>query len=326
MKFVWTIRILKILKILNAILVLSLLEPLINRSSMFVLPAFKFEGTFFRGKTALDSQITHTTHQFILCKNPIIGLGFRPAFLVKTSLKAEKSCRQCMIKDTDLILEDNGRDTFGISRRLTVLLGSSLFAALVGSPEKAMAVKQLQLAGRVPGISPPDENGIRTYHRPEAKSGGHGVGWSPMIPYSFKVPPEWEEVPVSIADLGGTEIDLRFTNQKEGNLSVVVAPVLRFADNDENARIEDIGPPEKVIYAFGPELIGNNIEGKLKSAEVKEDSGRKYYQYEIESPHALVTATAAGNRLYLMTVSASGLQWKKHFPNLKMIAESFRVD
>jgi hypothetical protein len=34
---------------------------------------------------------------------------------------------------------------------------------------------------------------------------------------------------VSIADLGGTEIDLRFSNQKEGNLSVVVAPVLRFS-------------------------------------------------------------------------------------------------
>jgi len=34
---------------------------------------------------------------------------------------------------------------------------------------------------------------------------------------------------VSIADLGGTEIDLRFANPKEGRLFVIVAPVRRFA-------------------------------------------------------------------------------------------------
>jgi hypothetical protein len=36
--------------------------------------------------------------------------------------------------------------------------------------------------------------GLRTYRRPDAKSGGHGVGWSPMTPYTFKVPQDWEEV------------------------------------------------------------------------------------------------------------------------------------
>jgi hypothetical protein len=47
--------------------------------------------------------------------------------------------------------------------------------------------------------------------------------------YSFRVPEAgWAEVPVSIADLGGTEIDLRFRNKDEGELAVVVAPVLRF--------------------------------------------------------------------------------------------------
>ncbi|KAG5536090.1 hypothetical protein RHGRI_023766 [Rhododendron griersonianum] len=33
-----------------------------------------------------------------------------------------------------------------------------------------------------------------------------------------------DEVPVSIADLGGTEIDLRFSSSKEGRISVIVAP------------------------------------------------------------------------------------------------------
>lgn len=40
---------------------------------------------------------------------------------------------------------------------------------------------------------------------------------------------EWQ-VPVSIADLGGTEIDLRFKSSKEGRLFVIVAPVQRFSD------------------------------------------------------------------------------------------------
>lgn len=126
------------------------------------------------------------------------------------------------------------------------------------------------------------QSGWRTYRRPDEKSGGHGVGWSPIIPYAFSVPQDWEEViiynqnlrlnclfelafeshiqvvlfleslplifglpfriamdssiqsvyqvPVSIADLGGTEIDLRFASSKEGRIFVIVAPVLRFAD------------------------------------------------------------------------------------------------
>lgn len=61
-----------------------------------------------------------------------------------------------------------------------------------------------------------------------------------------------------------------------------------------------------MISAFGPEAIGENVEGKVLSMEVKEYSGRKYYQFELEPPHALITATAAGNRLYLFTVTANG--------------------
>ena len=123
-------------------------------------------------------------------------------------------------------------------------------------------------------------------------------------------------------------------------------------DLGDNAKIELIGPPEKVINAFGPEVIGENVEGKVISMNVVEHSGRTYYQYELEPPHALITATAAGNRLYLFNVTANGmdiypslacfmitkgkvftysfllfvgLQWKRHYSDLKRIAESFRV-
>lgn len=73
-----------------------------------------------------------------------------------------------------------------------------------------------------------------------------------------------------------------------------------------DATIEQIGPPEKVINAFGPEVIGENVEGKVLSMEVAEHSERTYYQFELEPPHVLITATAAGNRLYLFNVTANG--------------------
>ncbi|KAK1311192.1 hypothetical protein QJS10_CPA08g00632 [Acorus calamus] len=38
-----------------------------------------------------------------------------------------------------------------------------------------------------------DQPGWRTYQRPDEKSGGHGVGWSPIIPYKFKVPQDWDD-------------------------------------------------------------------------------------------------------------------------------------
>lgn len=183
----------------------------------------------------------------------------------------------------------------------------SSMAAAFEFPAPGMAVvKQGFLAGRVPGLSEPDEQGWRTYRRPDDKSGGHGVGWSPIIPYLFRVPEDWDEVPVSIADLGGTEIDLRFASPRQGRVFVIVAPVRRFSDVlGDNTTIEEIGQPEKVISAFGPEVIGENVEGKVLSMEVVEHSGRKYYQFELEPPHVFITATAAGNRLYLFNVTGN---------------------
>jgi len=70
-----------------------------------------------------------------------------------------------------------------------------------------------------------------------------GLGGPPPPP-----PPGVLQTPVSIADLGGTEIDLRFGGP-EGQLQVVVAPVLRFADIGFNAdvRIEQLGDPDKIM-------------------------------------------------------------------------------
>ena len=84
--------------------------------------------------------------------------------------------------------------------------------------------------------------------------------------------------------------------------------MFRCVDLGDDATIEKIGPPEKVISAFGPEVIGQNVEGKVLSMNIAEHSGRKYYQFELEPPHVLITATAAGNRLYLFNVTGSGME------------------
>ncbi|KAK1312406.1 hypothetical protein QJS10_CPA07g00362 [Acorus calamus] len=38
-----------------------------------------------------------------------------------------------------------------------------------------------------------DQPGWRIYQRPDENSGGHGVGWSPIIPYKFKVSQDWDD-------------------------------------------------------------------------------------------------------------------------------------
>ncbi|KAK6246343.1 hypothetical protein SCA6_009433 [Theobroma cacao] len=256
-----------------------------------------------------------------------------------------------------------------LSRRRSILVsGISLASSSVlGFPGEGLAVvKQGLLAGRIPGLSEPDDQANDVLRQ----VGGHTAGQmtspegmeldgvlSSLMPFQYLKNGKrsyhplclficshfnftlllgassirlfyisLKQVPVSIADLGGTEIDLRFASSKEGRLFVIVAPVLRFADNlGDNATIEKIGPPEIVINAFGPEVIGENVEGKVLSINTAEHDGRMYYQYELEPPHALITATAAGNRLYLFSVTGSGLQWKRHYKDLRRIAESFRV-
>lgn len=202
-----------------------------------------------------------------------------------------------------------------------------LLAAPLAMSEPAKAVQGLT-AGRIPGLaSTPDENGFYQYQRPEGKSGGHGVGWSEIPRYSFKVPAGWEEVPVSIADLGGTEIDLRYSSKDQGELSVVVAPILRFLDVGYNAkvRIEDIGSPAKIFKGFGPELFGKPIEDEdILDVQVTSRDGLTYYTAKI-APHNLITATAVGNRMFLLSLRSNSRQWKKYNKDLLAIQQTFNV-
>lgn len=182
-------------------------------------------------------------------------------------------------------------------------------------------------AGRIPGITGPDAEGRFTYTRPEGKAGSHGVGWSELPRYQFEVPSGWDEKPVSIADLGGTEIDLRFENIDEGSLQVVVAPVLRFMDVGYNAsvNIEDINTPDKIIAGFAPELYGAPLqEDDVIETEVEQVDGLYYYRWSVK-PHHLVSATAVGNRLIILSTTSNSRQWRRGKDNLKRIQNSFKV-
>lgn len=145
--------------------------------------------------------------------------------------------------------------------------------------------------------------------------------------YSFRAPEGWAETPVSIADLGGTEIDVRFKNRDEGDLSIVVAPVLRFRDVGYNANVdmEFLGPPDKIIAGFAPELYGSPLnDGDVLDTKVYSKGGLMYYQWSLK-PHRYVTATATGNRIFLLATSANSRQFRKSAANLQLMADSFNV-
>lgn len=86
------------------------------------------------------------------------------------------------------------------------------------------------------------------YLRPDGKSGGHGIGWSEITPYRFQTYEGWEEIPVSIADPEGTEIDAKFASESDGELKIVLAPILRFANI-----------PEEVITICSAATLSRNV-------------------------------------------------------------------
>jgi len=221
--------------------------------------------------------------------------------------------------------------------RRSVLLSAAVVAAAavpcLSAPGPAAAIQGIT-AGRLPGVSKDtDAEGFLTYQRPEGKSGGHGVGWSEIPRYSFKLPEGWEETPVSIADLGGTEIDLRYASKGQGDVIVIVAPVLRFKDIGFNADVtlEDLGPPDRLILGFAPELIGGPLPDDAVSAtEVVQKEGHTYYQWEVEvagakKPYHYVSMTAVGNRAFLLATAANPRQWRAAKEKLRTIQQSFFV-
>lgn len=147
------------------------------------------------------------------------------------------------------------------------------------------------------------------------------------LQYSFRVPNSWKETPVSIADAGGTEIDVRMSSRDEGELSMVVAPVLRFRDVGYNANVDMafLGDPDKIIAGFTPELYGAPlVDGDVQDTKVYRKDGELYYQWRMK-PHRYVVATATGNRVFLLAASANSRQFRKSSESLQTIVDSLYV-
>jgi hypothetical protein len=182
-------------------------------------------------------------------------------------------------------------------------------------------------AGRVPGLAPADADGVRRYTRPEGKSGGHGVGWSEITPYTFDTYEGWEEVPVSIADPGGTELDAKFSSDTDGGLKIVLAPVLRFASVEEGANptIEELIPFERFMAGFGPELTQNPVEeADIVDKFVDKRGALTYYNFELRD-HTLVAATVWKKRVFIICLKGSARQWRGSAEKLRNTMKSFTV-
>jgi hypothetical protein len=213
-----------------------------------------------------------------------------------------------------------------LSRRGLGAAAAALALGVCSAPAPALAVQGM-IAGRVPGLAPADANGVRRYTRPEGKSGGHGVGWTEITPYTFDVYEGWEEIPVSIADPGGTEIDVRFNSDEDGGLKVVLAPVLRFADVKEgtNPTIEELIPFERFMAGFGPELTQNPVDDDMivdKFVDTRD--GLTYYNFELKD-HTLVAATVWKKRVNIICLKAPSRQWRTSADKLRNTMKSFKV-
>ncbi|KAK9808177.1 hypothetical protein WJX73_005612 [Symbiochloris irregularis] len=223
--------------------------------------------------------------------------------------------------------EDTAESQLG--RRAVLTASAASLALVLGLDARPARAVQGAIAGRLPGLRGPDAEGWYTYTRPEGKSGGHGTGWTEIPRYSFKVPAGWSEVPVSIADGGGTEIDLRFANSDQGSLQVVVAPIARFLDVDEGTKIkiEEIGSPDRIISGFHPEIYGKPMQDDdlIQSDVIQGTDGLTHYIWELK-PHHLVGATAYGNRMFLIALNANGRQWRRSAEALRQIQTSFLVN
>ncbi|OUS42097.1 hypothetical protein BE221DRAFT_64520, partial [Ostreococcus tauri] len=179
--------------------------------------------------------------------------------------------------------------------------------------------------GRMPGLSQVDSTGERVYLRPRGKSGGHGVGWSEITPYKFTTCAGWDEKPVSIADPDGTEIDAKFASDEEGDLKIILAPILRFSDFPSDPRIQDFLSLANFIEGFGPELVGAPIQDEdVVNSYTDERGGLEYYNYMLKS-HWLISATVYQRRVYIMAIHATPLQWRRSFSKLQKMAASFSV-
>ncbi|KAJ7215707.1 hypothetical protein O6H91_02G035400 [Diphasiastrum complanatum] len=158
-------------------------------------------------------------------------------------------------------------------------------------------------------------------------------------PYEFILPPTWKQVRIANILSGNycqpkcaePWVEVKFEDTKQGSIQVIASPMVRLT-NKPNSKIEEIGNPEKLISALGPFVTGNSYDpDEVTRTAVLERDGQKFYNYELETPfaktgtHNLAAATAKGNVVLLLVVSANDIQWSNSEKILRNILNSFKV-
>ncbi|KAK6151353.1 hypothetical protein DH2020_013988 [Rehmannia glutinosa] len=158
-------------------------------------------------------------------------------------------------------------------------------------------------------------------------------------PYKFILPPTWKQMRVANILSGNycqpkcaePWVEVKFEDEKQGKIQVVASPLIRLT-NKPNARIEDIGSPEKLIASLGPFVTGNTLDpDELVETSIEKRGDQTYYKYVLETPYALTgshnlaKATAKGSTVVLFVASANDKQWQSSEKTLQAILDSFEV-
>ncbi|KAK9156597.1 hypothetical protein Scep_003171 [Stephania cephalantha] len=223
-----------------------------------------------------------------------------------------------------------------ISGRREVLLGAgiALVSALFSGRSVAEA-REVEVGAYLPP-SPSDPSFVVFKASPKdtpALRAGN------VQPYEFVLPPTWKQTRVANILSGNycqpkcaePWVEVKFEDESQGKVQVVASPLIRLT-NKPNAKIEDIGSPEKVIASLGPFVTGNSFDpDELLETSVEKLGDQTYYTYLLDTPfaltgsHNLAKATAKGNTVVLFVASANDKQWQASRKTLKTILDSFRV-
>eukprot|EP00271_Cylindrocystis_brebissonii_P009448 TRINITY_DN24292_c0_g1_i1.p1 TRINITY_DN24292_c0_g1~~TRINITY_DN24292_c0_g1_i1.p1 ORF type:complete len:300 (-),score=36.39 TRINITY_DN24292_c0_g1_i1:154-1008(-) len=213
------------------------------------------------------------------------------------------------------------------------LLGSSL-CLLNARGEEALAASAVSVGSYLPKAG----EGDLVVFTPGDKS-TPALRAGNVSPYSFFLPPSWTQARIANILSGNycqpkcaePWIEVKFEDPKQGTLLVVASPMVRLT-NKPNAKIEEIGPPEKLIAALGPFVTGDSYDpDEVVETSIRSVDGQTYYDYALETPfarsgaHNLAVATAKGSTVLLLVVSANDSQWSANKGTLRKLADSFCV-
>ncbi|GFP83812.1 psbp domain-containing protein 6 chloroplastic [Phtheirospermum japonicum] len=222
-----------------------------------------------------------------------------------------------------------------LSRREFLNIGSLALIPLVIPPVSPLMAKEIEVGSYLPP-SPTDPSFVLFTATPKdtpALRAGN------VQPYKFILPPTWKQMRVANILSGNycqpkcaePWVEVKFEDEKQGKIQVVASPLIRLT-NKPNAKIEDIGSPEKLIASLGPFVTGNTLDpDELLQTSIEKRGDQMYYKYVLETPYALTgshnlaKATAKGNTVILFVVSANDKQWQTSEKTLQAILDSFQV-